>query len=82
MIHRDPSPSLPLFDAPQQRDRDAMFDAANVGIYDLFRTLARKVKANGWDRFSADELLLRSDDPTSIVADQVRDIEADDEASA
>ena len=38
-------------------------------------------RACGW-HYGDDELLLRSDDPTSIVADQVRDIEADDEASA
>ena len=57
MIPRDPSPSLPLFDAPKPNQADALFDAGHPGIYPLFRELAAKVRRQGFVRYSADSLL-------------------------
>lgn len=64
MIHR-PHDSLPLFDARPESSKptefagvaDALFDAANPGVYATFARLAFRKIAEGERRWSADKIM-------------------------
>ncbi len=62
MVMHVPNPARTqpgLFDRPEATALDAMFDAANPGMFELYAQLADQVRKAGRTRYSSDALLHR-----------------------